>query len=175
MLNPRLGFSNECRNVNFDVTKKYVKEELLPKGAIIISEREHFIIYKIYKRRKRRNERRILFDSRFAQTSYVSPDLRSSPYANATFDLKSGKIFVNEGRHRAVAASQGFKIPKKLGGTKVPYWLDYSYSNTRSKGRHEVIGLTQIPIRWTTEGGHYFNIDKVVQEDNLGNGKINVQ
>lgn len=86
-------------------------------------------------------EKRIQFKADAAVTgNEANPGRNYTADASAALD-KQGRVFVLEGRHRAIGAARGDEIPEELGGVPGKRgWLDYPFDD-------EVKDYSSIPVK----------------------------
>ncbi len=121
--------------------------DFIPSFAFdVLESGEGFVIYKS-KVERPGSKTRILFDSRFAETAIINLFPNNSPTKTASINSDTGRIFIHEGRHRALTASRGHRIPRKLGGGPARFLLNYEYvinSPTTNDIRHGISRLIDI-------------------------------
>ncbi|MEZ4871957.1 MAG: hypothetical protein R2827_06885 [Bdellovibrionales bacterium] len=127
---------------------------LLPIGSELIREEKTYIIY----RSAEDGQLWMLFDTRSAETDFVSAHVRNTSMKKVKLNATSNRPFVVEGRHRAVEASNGFKIAEELGGTARPYWLNYPFVNKPFRPALNHRNLTEFQIKWEAGGFAIFTI-----------------
>ena len=158
-----LSFANDCDELMDGPSVSAPQETLLdvrpqpPDGVEIIEQTEAFTIYKV-----RDGVFRILFDTRKAETAFVTDNFGESHQTSAMINPDTGRVFVNEGRHRAVEASQGYVVDERLNGTTHLYWLDYSLGKSLEIEGYEVRPLTSVNIVWGAGSYEHYDPDKRV-------------
>jgi hypothetical protein len=117
---------------------------LIPPDATVIESGDGYVIY------ERSGKTRILFDTRKSELSFgfITPHLNNTSESLATINPASGRPVVIEGRHRAVTASYGYKIKKRLGGTTEPFWLNYNFAPANEAYRPNQRLLRRTKIEW---------------------------
>ncbi len=108
----------------------------LPEGSRVVNEADDYVIYVT-----RDGAERIRFRASEAVTLQEATSGRNYTTDAMAGLTDDGAVMVHEGRHRAIGAAQGDRIPSDVGGVDdAPGWLDYEYTPDAHDGR-------RVPVR----------------------------